>query len=215
MEIIDTPSGSETEKDLDALIAKGFDVKISAYISEGYEIFKENIGAFIGYTVITMIILSLLSFTYIGTILVSGPLTIGTAIVAHRIAMKRDHKFENFFKGFDFFVPLLVASLLVGVFVSLGFILLILPGIYLAVAYTFVNYLIVFRKMDFWPAMEYSRKIISKEWFSIFGFMIVLGLINLAGFLALGIGVLFTIPITACAGYAAFKDIVGVRADHP
>lgn len=69
--------------------------------------------------------------------------------------------------------------------------------------------------MDFWEAMEASRKIVSKEWFSIFGFIIVLGLINLCGFLCLGVGLLFTVPMTSCAAYAAYADVVGVDADHP
>jgi uncharacterized membrane protein len=99
--------------------------------------------------------------------------------------------------------------------VAIGMFLLIIPGIYLAVAYSATSYLIVFRKMDFWQAMETSRKAVSKEWFSIFGLGIVLALINLAGALVLGIGLLFTIPLTACAAYAAFADIAGVNGDQP
>jgi uncharacterized membrane protein len=215
MEIIDQPSGDNNEKDLNALIENGFEVRIGDYLNQGMEILKQNMGMFIGFTLLTILIMAILSATYVGTILVSGPIGIGFAIVAHRIAKKRNYEFGDFFKGFEFFVPLLVASLLVGIFTMIGFFLLILPGIYLAVAYSGVSYLIVFRKMEFWDAMETSRKVISKEWFSFFGFGIVLALINLAGMLALGVGLLFTIPLTACAGYAAFADIAGTQKDHP
>ncbi len=41
------------------------------------------------------------------------------------------------------------------------------------------------------------------------GFILVLGLINIAGFLSLIVGLLFTAPLTGCAMIAAYEDIVG------
>jgi len=58
--------------------------------------------------------------------------------------------------------------------------------------------------------METSRKLVGKEWFSIFGFLFVLVCINMLGAMALGIGLLFTVPFSYCAIYAAFDDIIGV-----
>jgi uncharacterized membrane protein len=58
--------------------------------------------------------------------------------------------------------------------------------------------------------MEASRKLITKNWFSFFGFGLVLFLINLGGALLLGVGLLVTIPISACAVAAAYADIVGL-----
>ncbi|RMG80010.1 MAG: hypothetical protein D6707_07145 [Bacteroidetes bacterium] len=43
--------------------------------------------------------------------------------------------------------------------------------------------------------------------------MLVLGLINILGFLLIGIGILFTYPITMCALYAAFDDIMGTEPE--
>jgi hypothetical protein len=57
--------------------------------------------------------------------------------------------------------------------------------------------------------MELSRKIITKNWWSFFGFLLILFLINFAGILACGVGVLFTLPITSCMLFVAFEDIVG------
>lgn len=57
--------------------------------------------------------------------------------------------------------------------------------------------------------MEASRKIITKNWFSMFGFILILGVINIAGILSLIIGLLFTAPLTECAMIAAYEDIVG------
>ena len=83
-----------------------------------------------------------------------------------------------------------------------------LPVIYLSVAWSFTPFFIVFLKMDFWEAMESSRKIITKKWFSFFIFFFLLVLINLFAMIPLGLGLLVTIPASYCAMYAAFHHIV-------
>ena len=137
-------------------------------------------------------------------------LAAGFLLVAFYIESGRVIVFENFFDGFKHFAALLLFSLVSTVLIFVGFLALILPGIYLSVGYIFTPFFIVFRKMDFWQAMEASRKLVHPQWFSIFGFLMVLALINLLGFLALGVGLLITVPLSYCALYAAFDDIVGV-----
>ena len=98
-----------------------------------------------------------------------------------------------------------------GIFIALGLVALIVPGIYLAVAYTFVPLFIVFGKIEFWDGMEFSRKLVTKKWWNIFGFVLLLMLINMVGALAFLVGLLFTIPLSYCAIYVAFEDIVGTE----
>ena len=86
---------------------------------------------------------------------------------------------------------------------------LILPGINLLVAWIFTFPLIVDKRLDFWPAMKLSRKIISKHWWKFFGFLIVLVLINLAGFLVFFVGIFITFPVTFAALTYAYEDITG------
>ncbi len=92
-------------------------------------------------------------------------------------------------------------------------ILLLIPAIYLGVAYTFSIPLIVDRKAEFWPAMETSRKLITRQWLPFFGFSVVLFLINMGGLLACCIGVFFTAPLTICAIAAAYESIVGLAGE--
>lgn len=98
-------------------------------------------------------------------------------------------------------------------------ILLFLVGmvaaVFISVAYLFAIPLIVGKRMEFWPAMETSRKLLSKKWLNIFLFLIVLGLINLAGALLCGLGLLITAPLTACAVAAAYESIVGLPTFDP
>ena len=195
----------------DHLIQQGYDTDAGTYIRRGWEIFQDNIGIFIGYTLLTVAISIAAAFIPFGSILVSGPLTAGYYIVANKISKGEAYEFGTFFKGFDYFVPLLLYSLIAGIFIALGIVALIIPGIYLAVAYTFAPLFIVFAKMEFWDGMELSRKLVTKNWWNIFGFVLLLFLINLTGTLAFLVGLLFTIPLTFCAIYAAFEDIVGTE----
>jgi len=193
----------------DQLIEKGYETDIGNYISKGFKIFEKEVGLFIGYTALYFVISFVSCFIPFASLLISGPLTAGFFIMAHKINKGEPYEFSTFFKGFDFFVPLLLFTLISVIFIALGTLALILPGIYLAVAYTFAIPFIIFAKMEFWDGMEVSRKMVTKNWWSIFGLLILLFLINLLGVLVLFVGLLFTIPVTYCAIYAAFDDIVG------
>ncbi|MCK4855284.1 MAG: hypothetical protein KAT31_13495 [Bacteroidales bacterium] len=193
------------------LIQQGYETDAGSYIRRGWEILQDNIGMFIGYTLLTVAISVASAFIPFGSLLVSGPLTAGFYIVANKISKGEPYEFGTFFKGFDFFVPLLLWTLIGGIFIALGLVALIVPGIYLAVAYTFVPLFIVFGKIEFWDGMEFSRKLVTKKWWNIFGFVLLLMLINMAGALAFLVGLLFTIPLIYCAIYVAFEDIVGTE----
>jgi uncharacterized membrane protein len=88
-------------------------------------------------------------------------------------------------------------------------------AIYLGVSYFFAIPLVIGRRMEFWPAMEASRKLVSKNWFSVFGFGFVLGLINFGGALLCFVGLLITVPLTTCAIAAAYERIIGLPSFDP
>ena len=97
-----------------------------------------------------------------------------------------------------------LVGLVGGVLIFLGILLCIIPGLYLAIGYMFSSYLIVARNMDFWQAMETSRRAVTAN----LGSMVVLVLaiigINILGVLALLLGLVVTIPTTYCATVVAF-----------
>lgn len=205
------------EKKVNELIAGGYQFDMGKYISEGWDLFQKNAGAFIGFTALVVVITGIMALIpfigSVGQMLVVVPLNAGFFIVARKLHRGEHTEFGDFFKGFDYFGGLVLASLIGGVMIVVGLVLLIIPGIYLAIAYSMVTCMVIFARMDFWPALEASRKVISKNWFSFFGFAIVLGLINLLGVICLGVGILVTIPLTYCAAFSAFNHIVG--ADPP
>jgi uncharacterized membrane protein YedE/YeeE len=109
-------------------------------------------------------------------------------------------------------VPVFLTALVSGLLIGLGSVLLVLPGIYLAVSYLFAQLFVVDKNLGFWSAMETSRRLITKKWFSFFGLGLLMFLLILAGLLCFGVGVLATIPLGSCVLTAAYEDIVGLNS---
>lgn len=199
----------------DRVIDDGYEVNMSDYISEAWDFFKAHAAEFSGFTLILFLLTAVLSkldiFGSIALTAVMSPLYAGYVIVTLKKIQGEAFRFSDFFQGFNSFLPLVFAGFLAGILVTIGMVLFLLPGIYLAVGYMFTTALIVDYRMDFWQAMETSRRIVTKNWFSLFVFGLLLALINLLGVLAFGIGLLVTIPVSACAAVLAYRDIAGVH----
>lgn len=88
--------------------------------------------------------------------------------------------------------------------------LMLIPAMYLGVSYAFAPMFVWFYNLQPWNAMETSRKVVGKNWLSMFGFSLVVGLIAALGILLIGVGLLYTLPACMCAVYAAFADITGL-----
>jgi uncharacterized membrane protein len=123
--------------------------------------------------------------------------------------MGRRAEFSDLFKGFDYFVPALVASLIIAVFVLCGTILCIIPGLVVAAMYKFTYLFIVDKRMDFWPAMQASHEIVKRDYVGFTLFLILMALVNLLGVLCCIVGIFVTIPVTFAAITIAYKEIVG------
>jgi len=186
------------------------------YFKTGWGLFKQYPGGFVGFCLINLLIQGVLnSLSYVGavaSVAVTSPLFMGNFIVSAKLLQGQTPEFRDFFAGFRYFLPLLLLSLIAGLFIGIGTLLLIIPGIYLAVAYLFASYLVVDRRLDFWPAMELSRRTVNPRWFGFFAFMLLLVLLNLAGAVLLGVGLLVTIPVSFCAVTVAYAEIFGLQS---
>jgi capsular polysaccharide biosynthesis protein/predicted Ser/Thr protein kinase len=117
-------------------------------------------------------------------------------------------RLETAFSGFsNSFLQLVLAGFVTDVLTVLGVLCCILPGVYLFIAWWFTLPLVIDKRLDFWPAMRLSRKTISKYWGKFLEFFLVLGLVNLAGLMAVGVGVFVTVPVSLAALMYAYEDI--------
>jgi uncharacterized membrane protein len=199
-------------------IISGSAVQPGKYLREGWELFKQYPGGFVGFALLFMILQGILGYLpRIGGLIslaVSLPLSVGFFVVSAKLLQRRTPDFQDFFTGFQFFLPLLLLTIVSALLIVVGLILLVLPGIYLLVSYLFASMLVIDQRLDFWPAMELSRRTVQTQWFGFFVFFLLLILINLGGALALGIGLLISLPVSSCAVAVAYADLFGLQSDY-
>lgn len=103
-----------------------------------------------------------------------------------------------FMLGEQIVVPAAIALLVVGGLAA------VLPAIYLSICWLFTLALIIDKRLEFWTAMKLSRLVVSKHWWRVFAFSLVVGVIAASGMLACFIGIFFTMPLgtaALCYGY--------------
>lgn len=144
--------------------------------------------------------------------LLGTPLAAGLAMIGIRRAADAPFGPGQVLAYFHRMLPLFITQLLMMVLIMIGFLLLILPGIYLSIAYLLAMPLVVEKNLGPWQALEASRKAISKRWFAVFGFVIVLTLINIVAAIPLTIGLIWTLPMSLIAYGILYRNVFGVEA---
>jgi len=119
-------------------------------------------------------------------------------------------KVEELFTNWDVFWQFLLGSILVGLIVFAGIILLIFPGIIWGLKYSMFPYLIIDKKMNAIDAMQESSRITMGHKWKLFGFSLLKGLVALAGFLALFVGLFLAFPINTIAQAKVYRDLQGL-----
>ncbi len=196
------------------------ELRMGEYLKTGWQVFKQYPLGFAGFTLLYLLILAVISrprgIGWLAAATIHEPLIAGFIIVTAKLLQQKDPKFVDFFGGFQFryFLPLVLLGIVSRVLITIGLILLIIPGLYLAVSYLFAALMVVDQRLDFWPAMEQSRRTITPRWFSFFVFLLLLVLVNLAGAMALMVGLLVSIPVSWCALVAAYADLFGLKSEY-
>lgn len=98
------------------------------------------------------------------------------------------------------FGSLLIAGIVIG-----GLILLIIPGVFFAVAFAFTGYLIIDKDMQPVRALKESARLTKGHRWKLFQLGLVLILISLIGALPLFLGLLVAGPVSMLAGIHAYR----------
>lgn len=91
-----------------------------------------------------------------------------------------------------------------------GGLLLFIGGlvcIYLAVAWSMTLLLVMDKRLDFWRAMGFSRKRVGQHFFRVLLFFVVTSLVSIAGVLALGVGLLVSVPVALAMIACLYEDL--------
>jgi uncharacterized membrane protein len=100
------------------------------------------------------------------------------------------------------------ASVIYGLIVFLGFLLLIIPGMILAVRLQFFTYLIVDRQLGPVQALKQSAEITKSCTFSLFLFGVLIVIINFIGMIIFGIGLFASVPTTLIAIAYVYRKLL-------
>jgi hypothetical protein len=171
------------------------------WIGEGWEMVTQDLG--------TYVLISLVWCLVSSVPLIQGALIAGFHIYTMKKLMGRPAEFSDLFKGFNYFIPTLVAFLLISLFTFLGTVACIIPGLVIAAMYKFTYLFIIDKRMDFWPAMQASHAVVKNDYFGFTMFLLLAILVNILGALCCIVGLLVTVPVTFAAITIAYKEIVG------
>lgn len=83
------------------------------------------------------------------------------------------------------------------------------PTIYLSICWNFTLPLIIDKKMDFWPAMELSRRKVSQHWFRMFIFFLLTSILGACGSLFCLVGMILTLPWAIAIIVSAYELLFG------
>jgi len=235
---VHVPQNFQNSEDLyQNLKRRNYNANCTNWISQGWNLFKLHMGFHIGWALIIILINmvpSILMHIRGPTMIIGGVLMVianivsmfyfyGILMILKNIVRTNGNlpqvpsAFDGF-GGYLLFCPTIFAELIYLFAVVVGLILLIIPGYYMLIAGSFtVLIFLEYHQLGIsqWQSFKLSLILVNKNFCSIFGFLILSSLVNLLGALCLGVGILFTIPITIIAHVCAFRDVVGFSDTIP
>jgi hypothetical protein len=147
---------------------------IGSCLRRSFSLLQRDFGVLAGATCLIWLIETVLMFVPIVGALVAwllGGIFYGGLFMVYLKRIRgEDAAIGDAFSGFRIStVQLLLAGLLTSLLGTLAMLCcLILPGIYLMVAWCFSLLLVMDRQLEFWSAMELSRKVATRVWFRLF-----------------------------------------------
>jgi uncharacterized membrane protein len=193
-----------------AYVARGgITARPGAWVGAGWDIVKTDMG---NYVLLALVFIALNGMV---PMILQGPLIAGFHVYIIKRLLGRPTDFGDLFKGFNFFVPALVASLVIALFTAVGTLFCIIPGLVIAAMYKFTYLFIVDKRMDFWPAMQASHNVVRNDYFGFTMFLILLFLVNVLGAVCCIVGLLVSIPVTFAAITVAYQELVGFDPQTP
>ena len=194
-------------------LRRGVVIDIGSAVSRGWALVRDNMAVLVGATLLGWLITVGLAFVPVIGWAVGFVLLGGLDYMFLRRIRGEEIQIGDLFAGFNIaLLHLVLVGLVKALLTSLGLVLCVLPGIYLGVGYVFALPLVIDKKMDFWPAMEVSRQVVHRHWWSVFALVIVVGLIAFVGCIACFVGLLITVPVASAALMYAYEDLFGPQA---
>jgi len=195
----------------------------SEAIKFGWGAMKANFWKLLGILAVAWLIIAVLSWVTgkmpsglsglfsLATVAVELVIGIGLIRIALKVCDGQPIEIGDIFSGYPLIWKYFLVSILVGLITFTGFILLIIPGIIWALKYQFATYLVVDKGSGVMEAIKKSGQMTAGEKWNLFVFGLLLGLMNVAGALALGFGLLATVPTTMIAAAYVYRKLLAAQ----
>jgi hypothetical protein len=154
---------------------------------------------------------------FVGMLLTNVPFLYGVAYAGMfwfflKCIRGEEAKFDDLFAPFSgVFLQCFLAGLVASLLASVGFLLCIIPGLVLLALWTFTWPLLMDKRLEFWPAMEVSRKVLWPNIWSALWLWFVCLLLVFAGVLCCYVGAFVAFPVIIAAQAYAYEDFFGRR----
>ena len=199
----------------------GGGVDVGEALSYGWKKFTENAGPLIAIIAIVaavqlvgfLITRSLQStaalfLMQLALFVVGQILTIGTYNAALMVTAGQKPSPGEVFKT-DRLGDFILMSILSGIAVFVGFILCIVPGVIVAILLAFAPYYVLERNLGATEALSASYNLIKANFGSVFDLLLVAFVIQIAGAIACGVGLLVTGPVASIMVAFAYRRMNG------
>jgi uncharacterized membrane protein len=195
--------------------------EVGDVLSKGWEDFKGNavnlilvllagMGVIIGVNIVVnilsavvrdsqMLVMVVALIGGVAGLIVNTLIQLGWLSVYLKVVRGKEFSVGDVFSQSDKLVPAIIASLLIGLGVIVGMILLVVPGIIIALMTSMTLYFIVDQNMGAMDAIKASIAATQGKKLQLFVFGLAAVGVSLLGALACGVGMLATIPLVSCA----------------
>ena len=116
-------------------------------------------------------------------------------------------QYRDLFLPVEVIVRYIAANLLAAVIIMVGFLLLIVPGIYAMLRFSMVRYAALEEEGNAFAALKRSSQLTDGIKWRLLGFMVAIVLINLLGAVVFFVGLIVTIPLSAIAMAHLYREL--------
>lgn len=178
---------------------------LGSAVSTAWEVFTQNaVALIVGLLLAVIVGMATLGFGLPG-------LLVGYYKMCLRAVRGESPEVGDVFQGFQFFLPALLVGIVVGLGVMFGFMLLIIPGVILAMMWAWVWFFLADGKEGLGDILSASAEVTKSDWAGVFVLLLVSGIISAAGNIV-PLGGLVTGPIATLMSAVAYDKWVKKNA---
>ncbi len=139
--------------------------------------------------------------------LLTGPMMVGYMRMIKVEDEGGKPEIADVFKGFDDFIPALLAVLLSSIIVSIGFMFCVIPGLLVMALVPTAAYLVAVGEKDGINAIKRAFAAVKANLMGAFFCALIVGIVGSLGAILCGVGIFLTLPITFIGMYHMAKQL--------